>query len=92
MGKVILTGYVIVPEGEIDILKPAIAEHIKFTLAEPGCLEFSLTQSKDEPLKYSLYEEFVDRAAFELHQTRTKASKWANLSKNVERHFSILEE
>ena len=92
MGKVILTGYVLIPKGEYNILKPAIAEHIKLTLAEPGCLEFSLTQNKDDPLKYSLYEEFVDKTAFDLHQARTKASRWAKLSKNVERHFSVLEQ
>lgn len=90
MGKIILTGYVLIPEGELEILREAIKQHIKLTLAEPGCLEFSLIQSAENPLKYSLYEEFVDQAAFDFHQIRTKNSMWTKLSQNVERHFSIL--
>lgn len=91
MSKVVLCGYVIVPALELDMLKTAMKEHIRLTLAEPGCVEFTLTEDKTDHCKYSLYEEFVDRDAFDFHQKRTRESKWHTVSRNIERHFSIIE-
>lgn len=92
MSKVVLCGYVIVPAEDIELLTIAMEEHIRLTLAEPGCLEFTLTADKETPCKYSLYEEFVDKAAFDHHQQRTRASKWHTASRNIERHFSVIEQ
>ena len=90
MSKVVLCGYVIVPPLELELLTIAMKEHIRLTLAESGCVEFTLTADKDDIYKYSLYEEFIDKAAFDFHQKRTRASKWFKVSKNIERHFSII--
>ena len=90
MSKVILCGYVIIPAHELDMLKIAMKEQIRLTLAEPGCLEFTLTPDPTDPCRYSLYEEFVDQAAFDFHQFRTRNSKWHTVSKNIERHFDII--
>ncbi len=93
MAKIVLCGYVIVPNSELnETVRSAMAEHIHLTLAEPGCLDFTLTPDKTNPNRFSLYEEFIDRAAFDFHQARTKKSAWHYASKNIERHFSIIEQ
>ena len=57
-------------------VQAALPEHIALTRAEPGCLSFEVTPS-DDPLIWSVSEEFTTPAAFEAHQTRAKASIWA---------------
>lgn len=92
MSKVILTGYVIIPENERELYEAAIPIHLKLTRAEPGCLKFTIAADKNDPCRFSLYEEFKDQAAFDHHQTRTEASNWAKISVNMKRHFSVLAE
>ena len=87
-----MAGYVIIPRAEREIFKSAIAEHIRLTLAEAGCLDFKIIPDKDNDCKFSVYEEFVDKAAFDHHQTRTAKSQWAQINVNMERHYSFLEE
>ncbi len=36
---------------------------------EPGTLVYELVRSQDDPLTYLWYARFVDRAAFDAHQT-----------------------
>ncbi len=48
-----------------------------------------VTQDDMNPLKFSVYEEFVDQAAFDLHQARVKSSRWGQVTQNVERHYQI---
>ena len=90
MRKVIMCGHVIIPADERDVFEKAIPIHIKLTLDEPGCLEFSIVEDKDNPNKFAVYEEFIDEAAFNHHQERTKNSAWHEISKNMERHYSFL--
>ena len=42
---------------------------------EPGCLQFDVTQSTEDPTRFALYEVYTDAAAFEAHgqQPHTKA-------------------
>lgn len=87
-----MCGFVIVPAAQLELLKIAMKEHIQLTLAEPGCLEFSLTADDNDPCRFSLYEEFVDKAAFDYHLERTRESRWHKASKNIERHFNIIEQ
>jgi quinol monooxygenase YgiN len=66
-------------------------KHIRLTLLEPGCLEFKVIQNKQIATHFDVYEEFVDKAAFEAHQQRIKNSAWAEVSANVTRHYEFVE-
>jgi autoinducer 2-degrading protein len=87
--KVILSGYIIVPDNELEIVKQALISHMKLTHEEVGCLTFKVIPDEKNKNKFSVYEEFIDQAAFDHHQTRVKTSQWAKLTINVERHYEI---
>ncbi|NOI64433.1 antibiotic biosynthesis monooxygenase [Vibrio aestuarianus] len=74
MGKVILSGYIEIPENELEVVTTALEKHIELTRQEIGCLVFEVIQSTDDRNRFNVYEEFVDKSAFELHQERVKAS------------------
>ncbi|CAH0525067.1 putative quinol monooxygenase [Vibrio hippocampi] len=92
MTKVTLTGFIIVPQDELNAVKRALPDHIKLTLQEPGCISFSVTVSPDNPCRYDVYEEFIDQSAFSAHQQRVKSSYWGQVTANVERHYTISEQ
>ena len=46
-----------------EILKTAVRN----SRTEPGCVLFMANRSIDDPRKFVLYEQFVDKAAFEAH-------------------------
>jgi quinol monooxygenase YgiN len=51
-------------EDEIaEVLKTAVRN----SRAEPGCRLFMANRSVDDPRKFVLYEQFVDKAAFDAH-------------------------
>lgn len=65
-----------------------VPTHIALTLAEPGCIAFSVTQTAD-PLIWAVDETFVDQAAFDAHQARTQASDWYRLTAHIPRAYAI---
>lgn len=91
MSKVILKGYIKVPESELFLVISALETHKILTLQEPGCLVFEVTQRKDSPHIFDVYEEFIDKPSFELHQQRVKSSSWGEVTVNVERHYQLIE-
>jgi len=91
MVNIVLTGYVIIPEADFDAISEAMPEHIRLTLEEPGCLSFKITPDKSDPLRFSVYEEFIDMAALKFHQKRSREGHWHEVTKNMERHFSIMD-
>jgi len=91
MSKVILKGFILVPEEDLPRVKAALPSHAQLTRAEPGCLCFSVTPNPSNPLRFDVFEEFVDKAAFEQHQQRVQASPWGAISQNVTRHYQIVE-
>ncbi|HGS5851978.1 TPA: putative quinol monooxygenase [Vibrio parahaemolyticus] len=92
MGKVILSGHIEIPESELETVTTALDMHIKLTRKEAGCLVFEVIQSSDNANRFNVYEEFVDKSAFELHQARVKASHWGQVTTNVKRSYSIEEQ
>jgi quinol monooxygenase YgiN len=65
-----------------------VPTHIALTLAELGCLSFTVTPT-DDPLVWSVKESFTDQAAFDAHQTRTRASDWYRLTAHIPRRYVI---
>ncbi|MBS3669214.1 putative quinol monooxygenase [Vreelandella boliviensis] len=88
MSKVILEGFIIVPEPDLIAVQAELINHKRLTMAEPGCLVFEVVQCTINPYRFNVYEEFIDRDAFERHQARVKSSAWDKVSANIERHYS----
>lgn len=91
MSKVILEGRIIVPVSQMDAVKVELGLHIKLTKEETGCLVFRVNQREDNPLIFDVYEEFVDREAFEFHQSRVQKSEWAIATRDVKREYQVTE-
>ena len=92
MSKVILTGFLIcrsLEEG--DRVSAMLADHIRLTRAEPGCLSFEVMPTAD-PMIWQVEESFTDRAAFDAHQTRTRATDWWAATAAIRRDFRIWHE
>lgn len=73
---------------EARIVSDHLAEHIRLTLAEPGCLFFKV-EATDDPLVWRVDEAFTDQQAFEAHQTRTRGSDWFKATAQIRREFQI---
>ena len=71
---VILEGYIRVPNEELETIKNKLNEHIEDTLNEDDCLEFDVTQDDSDECIFHVFEKFLDKDAFNLHQARTKIS------------------
>ncbi|EJL6396809.1 antibiotic biosynthesis monooxygenase [Vibrio navarrensis] len=91
MSKVTLKGFILVSEPDLELVKNELVNHKRLTLDEPGCITFSVIENPENPLRFDVYEEFVDKVAFEQHQKRVKASRWGKVTVNVERHYEIFE-
>ena len=89
LAKVILQGFIIVPDSELEVVKSELIIHKRLTLKETGCLTFTVTPDEINPHKFSDYEEFINQEAFDNHQARVKSSKWGEVTKNVERNYQI---
>ncbi|WOH35933.1 antibiotic biosynthesis monooxygenase [Thalassotalea fonticola] len=90
MSKVILKGYILVSDIDLEIVKTELIVHCKLTKEEPGCLLFEVIPDANNPNLFSVYEEFVDQAAFDNHQTRVNNSNWGKVTKQVKRHYQII--
>lgn len=91
MSKVTLSGHIEVPTEDLDAVLAELPNHILLTHQEVGCITFTVTRDSASPQRFSVYEEFTDRAAFEKHQARVKASHWGEVTKNVERFYTVTE-
>ena len=79
--KVVLKGYIIVPDSDLAVVKTELPVHIELTRKEDGCLVFEVTQDEIENNKFHVYEEFISEAAFTNHQQRVRSSKWGSITK-----------
>lgn len=66
-----------------------LPDHITLSRAEPGCLSFTVSQTA--PLIWQVDETFANRAAFDAHQTRTRASVWFHATAHIPRAFKVTE-
>ncbi len=89
MSKVVLTGFILVLEADLPAVLRELPNHTQLTLAEPGCLSFSVVQHTEDPLRFDVQETFVDQPSFERHQQRIVGTVWASVTENVERHYQI---
>lgn len=73
---------------EAEIVRRALPDHIRLSRAEPGCLTFDVTEDPQIPGLFHVSESFADQAAFDAHQTRTRASPWWHKTQHMKRRFS----
>ena len=91
MPKVILEGYIVVPDSDMEKVSNELPVHIDLTKNEEGCLIFNVAQDEVVKNKFHVYEEFTDQEAFSAHQDRVRNSKWGTVTKDVERFYEITE-
>jgi quinol monooxygenase YgiN len=89
--KIHLSGHIDVPPDRMDAVTTAVVNHIALTRAEAGCISFKVTPCPDVKGRFLVNETFIDQAAFDRHQTRTKASPWAKISEGLPREYTISE-
>ena len=89
MSKVFLKGFIMVPQAELAVVMDELSNHIRLTREETGCLVFEVAQSKSDPCRFDVYEEFINQAAFESHQRRVKSSRWGKVTVNVDRRYTV---
>jgi len=87
--KIRLTGFISVPADRLDIVRAALPDHIRLTLAEPGCVSFDVTEDPDVPGRFNVAEIFADRVSFDAHQSRMKSSPWAKVTAGIAREYQI---
>jgi autoinducer 2-degrading protein len=78
-----------VPDDDIDGVLNELPNHIELTRKEIGCLVFNVAQDESDKSRFSVYEEFENKASFEQHQNRVRTSTWGEITKNVERNYNI---
>lgn len=91
MKKLVLQGFIEVPENDLDTILSELPRHIAATHREAGCLVFRVEQDRNNPLRFNVYEEFESRIAFDAHQQRVKASRWGSVAKDARRQYEIAE-
>jgi quinol monooxygenase YgiN len=89
--KIQLNGYLDVPQDRWDSVMQALPEHIALTHAEEGCISFEVSPSEDIEHRLMVAELFEDRASFDAHQVRTKASPWFEVTAGISREYEITE-
>ena len=88
-GAVRLSGFLRCASMEdVEIVKRHLPDHLRLTRAEPGCLSFKVSQT-DDPLVWRVEELFVDHAAFDFHQQRTRTSEWFTATSTIARNYNI---
>lgn len=89
MGKVILQGYIEVPDDALEAVREELPRHAELTHQEEGCIVFEVTPDSSHPNRFNVYEEFVDAESFENHQKRISGSRWAEVTADVTRHYEV---
>ena len=74
------------------LVRPLLDEHIRLTLAEPGCLAFAVTPNPTDPTRLDVAERFRDRASLEAHRRRTAASPWGAATRHLKRRYRVVAE
>jgi quinol monooxygenase YgiN len=87
LSKVILEGYVLVPDSDLSAVMRELPNHIQLTRQEEGCLVFKVFQDIENKNRFNVYEEFISQDAFEFHQQRTSGTEWGKVSARLEKHY-----
>lgn len=84
-----ITGTISCTSEELPVLFRALPDHIALSLSEPGCLAFSITQQPGNECVFDVSEKFTDKAAFDTHTARTRASVWWERTQSFPRNIVV---
>ena len=85
-----LTGFLICPTmDEADRVSHLLPAELARWKAEPGCLDFEVNHAG--AMTWDVSERFRDRASFEAHQARARASEWGRRTLGIAREFTVSE-
>ena len=91
--------FVVLPSFEVEeanldaFLAAARADAAQSLANEAGCLQFDVFVDRAaHPTRVMFYEVYADRAAFDAHQTRTRATDWWAATAAIRRDFRIWHE
>jgi len=87
--KIILEGYITVPNADLEIIRDELPIHTHLTRQESGCILFEVSQDTNDNSRFNVHEEFINQEAFDIHQKRVKDSNWGKITTNVQRHYQI---
>ena len=86
-----LKGHLIcMSEDEAQTVRQHLAEHIRLSRSESGCLSFDVSET-DDPMVWDVQESFRTREDFDAHQTRTRQSRWFVATRHILRDFRVEE-
>ena len=54
--------------GASDEVAAVLLNHVVATRREPGCIDFTVLRSLEEPERFILYERYTDEEAFRAHR------------------------
>ena len=91
--------FVVLPSFEVEeanldaFLAAARADAAQSLANEAGCLQFDVFVDRAaHPTRVMFFEVYADRAAFDAHQTRTRATDWWAATAAIRRDFRIWHE
>lgn len=89
MSEIQLTGQLVCrTEDEAAVVATHLAEHVRLTRAERGCLSFDVAATAD-PLVWDVSERFEDEDSFRAHQGRVADSEWGRRTTGIERRYAV---
>lgn len=84
----IISGYVDVPKDDLEDFIRALPEHSRLTNAEAGCHYFRVTPDERIAGRFHVEERFDDEIAYDIHMRRTAQTEWADITRNIVRHYT----
>jgi len=72
----IIMGTVRIPDGALDIARPAMAKMLAGSRAEDGCLAYNYAQDVLDPCIIHVSERWRDRAALDAHFQTPHMAEW----------------
>ncbi len=92
MPRVQVTGFMICRSlEESDRVAAALPDHIRLSLAEPGCLAFEVLRSTADPCRFAVRQYYRSPEDYDAHLARSRESGWWKLTGHVPRDFRITE-
>ena len=77
--------------GRVDDFIAATVKNHKETIREPGCMQFDVFQSTNDPTEFLFEETYSDEDAFEAHKKTVHYTKWREtVSSWMEEHRAAL--
>lgn len=89
--KIRCEGYFDVPLDQFEVVLEGYKTHVAESRKEPGNLKYDYRIDDEINGRIHVQEAYVDRAAFDAHITRTSASPWPHIRKDVSLHIDVID-